>query len=95
MPSVILLPIRRETLSALTWISSLSLKAKLKERIHIFAQFEALSNTEFDHVVSINKIIATTKVFDFLDKNGYDQPVSDSDDSQPRSMRYLRPNSRS
>ncbi|ESU39363.1 Hypothetical protein DHA2_10976 [Giardia duodenalis] len=62
---------------------SLSLKAKLKERIHIFAQFEALSNTEFDHVVSINKIIATTKVFDFLDKNGYDQPVSDSDDSQP------------
>ncbi|ESU43098.1 Hypothetical protein GSB_150398, partial [Giardia duodenalis] len=62
---------------------SLSLKAKLKERIHIFAQFEALSNTEFDHVVSINKIIATTKVFDFLDKDGYDQPISDSDDSQP------------
>lgn len=62
---------------------SLSLKTKLKERIHIFAQFEALSNTEFDHVVSINKIIATTKVFDFLDKDGHDQPISDSDDSQP------------
>lgn len=62
---------------------SLSLKVKLKEKIHIFTQFEALSNTEFDHVVSINKTIATTKVFDFLDNDGYDQPISDSDDSQP------------
>ncbi|TNJ30245.1 putative Carboxypeptidase [Giardia muris] len=61
----------------------MSLKLKLKERIHIFSQFEAQSGTEFDHVVRINKTINTTKVFNFLDPEGYDRPMSDSDDSQP------------